>query len=355
MAKFLKVFGRLVIILGGMTGIFFLTDFILLRLVGMEIGRTYWAIIITATALSGIILILLSSFISGFIAKLGGAMVNRATKMSLRDLVGGTIGLILGLIIAALLGSSVSSLKFGPYIVLVFSLFMGYVGLVIGLRRSEDILSIFTRSRSGKEKLVKASDQAPSILDTSVIIDGRIADIYRTGFIRGPLVVPNFVLDELKRVADSSDPLKKSRGRRGMDILNDLRHEDENAIVVTEQDYEDIKEVDIKLIRLALDMKGQVYTNDFNLNKMAQVQNVKVLNINDLANAVKTVVLPGEEMVVRVIREGKEADQGIAYLDDGTMVVVEGGRHYVGITLSVAVTSVLQTSAGRMIFAKPKE
>ena len=194
----------------------------------------------------------------------------------------------------------------------------------------------------------------PAILDTSVIIDGRIADIYRTGFIESQLILPNFVLDELKRVADSPDPLKKSRGRRGMDILNELQKDFPEAFIHTDKDYEDIKEVDIKIIRLAIDMKARIYTNDFNLNKMAQVQNVTVLNINDLANAVKVVVLPGEELIVRIIKEGREADQGIAYLDDGTMIVVEGGKDYSGVTLTVVVTSVLQTTAGRMIFAKPK-
>lgn len=355
MVRFARIFGQIIIIFAGMVGTYFLAEFILLKVIGMESGLPYWSIVIAVTVIIGIVLLLISAYICGFIGKLCMSIVNRAAKMSMRDLVGGTVGLIIGLIIAALLGSSISSLRFGPYIVLLFSLFMGYIGLVVGLKRSEDLLSSLVRGRQAREKSVKEAAGGPSILDTSVIIDGRIVDVFRTGFISGPLVVPNFVLDELKRVADSSDPIKKSRGRRGLDILNDLRQEKENAIVVTEQDYEDIKEVDLKLIRLALDMKGRIFTNDFNLNKMAQVQSVKVLNINDLANAIKTVVLPGEEMVVRVIREGKEEDQGIAYLEDGTMVVVESGRHYVGITLSVVVTSVLQTSAGRMIFAKPKE
>jgi uncharacterized protein YacL len=179
-------------------------------------------------------------------------------------------------------------------------------------------------------------------------------DITATGFIEGVIIVPGFVLEELRHIADSSDALKRNRGRRGLDILNKMQKESNITIQVTEQDFEDIPEVDSKLVKLAKVMKGKIVTNDYNLNKVCELQGVPVLNINELANAVKPVVLPGEEMVAQIIKDGKEAGQGVAYLDDGTMIVVEGGRRFIGDTIEVVVTSVLQTAAGRMIFAKPK-
>ena len=192
-------------------------------------------------------------------------------------------------------------------------------------------------------------------MDTSVIIDGRIADICQTGFVDGPLVIPNFVLEELRHIADSSDALKRIRGRRGLDILNKIRRELTIEVQISNEDFPDINEVDDKLVRLAQDMCGCVITNDFNLNKVAELKGVTVLNINELANAIKLVVLPGEEMVVTVVKEGKELNQGVAYLDDGTMIVVENGRNYMNETIHVAVTSVIQTNAGRMIFARPHD
>ena len=194
--------------------------------------------------------------------------------------------------------------------------------------------------------------QEPKILDTSVIIDGRILDIIGTGFIEGKVIIPSFVLDELRHIADSSDSLKRNRGRRGLDILNELRHNKIVSVEIVEVDYPNIEEVDSKLLKLASEIKGKVVTNDFNLNKVAQLQKVAVLNINDLANAIKQVVLPNEEMTIMVVKEGKEYDQGLAYLNDGTMIVVEGGKKYVGHTIKVTVNTVLQTSAGRMIFAR---
>jgi uncharacterized protein YacL len=187
-----------------------------------------------------------------------------------------------------------------------------------------------------------------------VIIDGRIADICRTQFVEGTLVIPEFVLEELQHIADSSDLLKRNRGRRGLDILNKIQKELDVKVLIYEGDFEEIAEVDSKLVKLAKVLHGKVVTNDYNLNKVCELQGVSVLNINDLANAVKPIVLPGEEMVVQVIKDGKEYGQGVAYLDDGTMIVVEGGRSYLGATIAVIVTSVLQTSAGRMIFAKPE-
>ena len=192
------------------------------------------------------------------------------------------------------------------------------------------------------------------VVDTSVIIDGRIADIVETGFIEGALIIPRFVLKELQLIADSSDPLKRTRGRRGLDILNRIQKDPHIHVNIHETDFPDIPEVDSKLVKLAKNLDGKVFTNDYNLNKVAEFQQVKVLNINDLANALKPVILPGETMVIRVVREGKEMGQGVAYLDDGTMVVVNNGKERIGQKLEVAVTSVLQTSAGRMIFADIK-
>ena len=192
----------------------------------------------------------------------------------------------------------------------------------------------------------------PKILDTSVIIDGRILDIISTGFIDGKIIIPSFVLDELRHIADSSDSLKRNRGRRGLDILNELKNTRIMPVEVMQIDYPELSEVDSKLLKLAQDIQGKIVTNDFNLNKVAKLQKVHVLNINDLANAIKQVVLPNEEMVVNIIKEGKEQEQGLAYLNDGTMIVVEGGKKHVGSSMKVVVSTVLQTSAGRMIFAK---
>jgi uncharacterized protein YacL len=207
--------------------------------------------------------------------------------------------------------------------------------------------------REKKGKVVSKGD--PKVLDTSVIIDGRIFDICQTGFVEGTLIIPNFVLEELRHIADSSDSLKRNRGRRGLDILNRIQKELSIDVQIWEKDFPDLSEVDTKLLKLAQTINGKVITNDYNLNKVAEFQGVPVLNINELANAIKPVVLPGEEMQIQIIKDGKESGQGIAYLDDGTMIVVEGGRKFIGETIDVTVTSVLQTAAGRMIFAKQKE
>lgn len=280
-------------------------------------------------------------------------------KMPIQELLGGAIGLIIALIIATLIGNSFSKIPFvGTYIPIFASLLLGYIGMSVGAKKREDLLSIFSIFKFGskeKEKTSKSEIKPKhKILDTSVIIDGRIADICKTGFVEGPLVIPNFVLEELRHIADSSDVLKRNRGRRGLDILNKIRKELDITVHISEMDFEDIVEVDSKLVKLAQVLEGFVVTNDYNLNKVAELQGVKVLNINELANAIKPVVLPGEEMIVQVIKDGKESGQGVAYLDDGTMIVVENGRRVMGDTVNVLVTSVLQTAAGRMIFAKLK-
>jgi len=268
----------------------------------------------------------------------------------------GIAGLIVGLLVSVLLYPSVSGLSgVLGLIPLTLSFLLGAVGFRVGIGKWDEIGSWFAALKADKaSRSGAAAAQEHKILDTSVIIDGRIADICKTGFIQGTLVIPEFVLEELQHIADSSDLLKRNRGRRGLDILNKMQKELDVDVLIYEGDFEDVSEVDSKLVRLAKLLGGKVITNDFNLNKVCELQGVSVLNINDLANAVKPVVLPGEEIAVQVIKDGKEYGQGIAYLDDGTMIVVEGGREFIGSTVEVMVTSVLQTSAGRMIFAKPK-
>ena len=298
--------------------------------------------------------------------KQGNKMANNLEsdlqKMSANDIVMGTVGLIAGLIIAFLISQIYVGIKV-PYLDVILNvityIILGYLGIVIATKKGKDIrgsLLNWRLSGSGTGKGGKTkSDATPKILDTSVIIDGRIADIMKTGFIEGQIVIPEFVLVELKHIADSSDALKRNRGRRGLDILNKIQNEYGVEIYNStgEKSLDEIPEVDVKLLKLAQIMNGKVVTNDFNLNKVAGIKGVDVLNINELANTLKPVVLPGEEMILSLVKEGKENNQAVAYLDDGTMIVVEDGKRFIGQTIKVIVTSVLQTSAGRMIFAKP--
>ncbi|MCG8401673.1 MAG: PIN domain-containing protein [Firmicutes bacterium] len=284
------------------------------------------------------------------------------SKMPVQDLIMGSVGLIIGLIIANLLGSVLSFMgPIGNVIWIAATLLLGYLGLTISVKKRGEIsgfLESLSRLGGGKEKNASEGKQGGTqkILDTSVIIDGRIADLCASGFIEGTLVVPGFVLEELRHIADSSDLLKRNRGRRGLDILNNLRKESAVKVQILDniKGLDDTAEVDTKLVKLAQKLGAKIITNDYNLNKVAELHGVRVLNINELANAVKPVVLPGEEMVVQVVKEGKESGQGVAYLDDGTMIVVDGGKRHMNQTITVLVTSVLQTAAGRMIFAKPK-
>ncbi|CAH0120767.1 MULTISPECIES: PIN/TRAM domain-containing protein [unclassified Paenibacillus] len=282
--------------------------------------------------------------------------ISRISEVPFEELTAGMAGLLCGLTVAAFIDAVLVRLgDVGVVMSMFLTLFCGYMGLWVGVHKREEFASFLARSRRAAEPAPdKAWLEEHKILDTSVIIDGRIADICKTGFIEGTIVIPEFVLEELQHIADSSDLLKRNRGRRGLDILNKIQKELEVKVLIYEGDFEEISEVDSKLVKLAKVLQGKVVTNDYNLNKVCELQGVSVLNINDLANAVKPVVLPGEEIIVQVIKDGKEHGQGVAYLDDGTMIVVEGGRDYIGTTMEVLVTSVLQTSAGRMIFAKPK-
>jgi len=287
---------------------------------------------------------------------------DKLIRTPLLDLVSGVIGLVIGLLIASIFTPVTGMIKvIGVYVQFFASILLGYLGFRIFFSRREEIVALVPSlpARMAREKGGKGSQSGKvgteaKVLDTSVIIDGRIADIVQTGFLDGVLIIPSFVLEELQHIADSSDVLKRNRGRRGLDILNRIQKELKVKVQVLETDFEELTEVDSKLVKLAKQLGGKVVTNDFNLNKVCELQGVGVLNINDLANAVKPVVLPGEEIAVQVIKDGKEFGQGIGYLDDGTMIVIEGGREYIGNRVEVLVTSVLQTSAGRMIFAKPK-
>lgn len=282
-------------------------------------------------------------------------------KVPITDIIFGSVGLVFGLVVAFLIGYALNAIEvpiLNTVAPIVLTLLFGYLGFQVGFKKRDELLTLFASKKKKVEEeepeAEKAAKNALKILDTSVIIDGRIADICQTGFLEGTIVIPQFVLEELQHIADSSDVLKRNRGRRGLDILNRIQKELAIKVEIYEGDFEEIQEVDSKLVKLAKITSGVVVTNDFNLNKVCELQKVAVLNINDLANAVKPVVLPGEEMKVQVIKDGKEQNQGIAYLDDGTMIVVEEGRNYIGKHIDVLVTSVLQTSAGRMIFAKPK-
>ena len=320
-----------------------------------------------AGLLIGVVFYLISPWIFKKVRKFVKVLDSEISKYPQTDILLGVVGLIVGLVIAYLIvGGLFGSIAGMPLIKTILSIiiyiFMGYIGIKITLKSREDLFNLSKLSRLssnlGKDKSNKKDNTTksipPKVLDTSVIIDGRIADICRTGFVEGKLIIPKFVLNELQHIADSSDDLKRVRGRRGLDILNIIQKELDIEVEITEKDFDDIPEVDSKLLKLAQVINGKVVTNDYNLNKVAQFQGVEVLNINELANAVKPVAIPGEEMIAQVVKEGKESNQGIAYLDDGTMIVVEGGKKYIGETINVLVTSVLQTSAGRMIFGKPK-
>ncbi len=302
----------------------------------------------------------LSAIIGGFVAASIIFFETRIRKATLKTLIGGAVGSVLGIAGATLISWIISaqnteliSSEFKSFLTLTLTLFMGYTGLIVGAVKG-DYLDLTALGGIFVEK--GASKSHPLILDTSVIIDGRVADIAETGFLAGTLVIPQFVLRELQQIADSADSIKRNRGRRGLDILQRLQKKKGSyEIVISEADFPDVREVDHKLIELGRQLEGKIVTNDFNLNKVAQLRGVSVLNINELANALKPVVLPGEIMRVFVLKEGKEYNQGVAYLDDGTMVVIDNARRMIGKNVDVSVTSVLQTTAGKMIFGRFSE
>ncbi|MBQ9478700.1 MAG: PIN/TRAM domain-containing protein [Selenomonadaceae bacterium] len=349
-----------------------------------------------------------SPFLLGKLRRFTVFVEKQLGKMPTHDVIAGACGLAIGLIIANLLSYSFAKIPVvGDYIPVIFSIVLGYLGIHITIKKRRELAASFdfiprvlkevlrsrereaqpvepakpepakvsivkqNKSKSRPVSLKKAAvdkaaadraaldkanaDKHYKLLDTNVIIDGRIADICRTGFLEGTLLIPVFVLEELQHIADSPDALRRVRGRRGLDVLQSIRDGSSKLEVeVMNIDFDDINGVDSKLVRLAQKVKGKIITNDFNLNKVAQLRDVEVLNINDLSNAVKAVVIPGETMRVQVVRDGREPGQGVAYLEDGTMIVIENGHRYLSRTISVEVTSALQTSAGRMIFARPR-
>ena len=316
---------------------------------------------IILTLLFGLILYFVSPRIYDSIVKVIEYIEINIQRLTAAELLYGGLGALISLILTSLIGLPLNRIDLyglGPILFVLLNLIFAIIFASIFVEKKDDISNLLVnlRKSNAKEKKSKVSvKNNPKVLDTSVIIDGRIFDICQTGFVEGPLVIPSFVLDELRHISDSADSLKRNRGRRGLDILNKIQKELEIETQIWEGDFPEIQEVDSKLLKLAQTLKGKVVTNDFNLNKVAEFQGVPVLNINELANAIKPIVLPGEEMKVIVVKDGKEATQGIGYLDDGTMIVVEGGRRFMGEQIIVIVTSVLQTAAGRMIFAKPKE
>ena len=368
-----------------------LTRFISTEILKMDMGIFKMTLATLVCVLIGAILgvivgLLIAPYFITKLKRFSAWVEGQLHKMPIHDVIAGAVGLVIGLILAALLGSAFSHLPIvGNYIPIVFSIVFGYLGIVITMRKREDFVALFDfiprlirdiaklRERQAEESAaverqtaasqpeqnlpaaVIQQDKGYKLLDTSVIIDGRIADIIQTGFLEGTLLIPVFVLEELQHIADSSDVLKRTRGRRGLDILQKIRTESRMKVEVTNQDFEDITEVDSKLVRLGQLVGGKIITNDYNLNKVSQLRGVSVLNINELANAVKPVVIPGETMQVTIVKDGKEQGQGVAYLDDGTMIVIEGGKRYLNSTIDVEVTSALQTAAGRMIFARPRK
>jgi uncharacterized protein YacL len=284
------------------------------------------------------------------------AIEGAAREIPPKVLLGGLLGLIVSLLVGHLLTTSLLVMPQGDGIdsFAVRGLIhaaLAYIGVVLGARKGAEFdLNEYKKLFAGEVK-----EDNPKLLDTSVIIDGRVADICETGFLEGTLIIPQFVLRELQQIADSSDPIKRNRGRRGLDILQRIQRSVDVEVKILEQDFPKIRDVDSKLVALGKQLGAKILTNDFNLNKVAELQGVPVLNVNQLANAVKPVVLPGEQMSVHILKEGKEYGQGVAYLDDGTMVVVDSARKYVGKNVEVSVTSVLQTTAGRMIFTRLKD
>ena len=377
--KFRRLFRGLFTLLGALVGYEF---FVLCRYLMIQTDSTGQNFALTSTEetwfaaffviIFGIIFYRIAPVLTRQSRKVADNIGNDLQSVAPNDLVGGTVGLIIGLIIAFLLTQiyqTVISQK-SLYLTITISIYtlLGFLGAVVGSKKISELIAMTMGRKNvvqakateengyGYNAKDKKSARVPKILDTSVIIDGRILEIMKTGFLEGPIVIPEFVLVELRHIADSSDGLKRNRGRRGLDILNKIQTEYGIEIYNTDSEkaLKEIPEVDVKLLKLAQIMKGKVVTNDFNLNKVAVIKGVAVLNINELANALKPMVIPGESMTVTLIKQGKDRSQAIAYLDDGTMIVVEDGRRLIGQTVEIVVTSVLQTAAGRMIFGKTK-
>lgn len=362
------------------TGLIFIHNFIpsLESMTGFKfagenfMGITYSSLILLAPGFIffGWLAIVSAPFITNAIFDYAERVAKKLSSIPTAEIFVMVLGVGTGLIIANLLGSSLSRVPLiGPYVSIVLSFVLAIVGAKLATMKRKDIINFFNRFNPVKtkdkseENAKDVADLGPlgeeilstnKILDTSVIIDGRIMDILAVGFIDGRIVVPNFVINELQRLSDSADSMKRAKGRRGLDLVQDMQTNYKNRVAIAQRDYEDIPEVDSKLVRLAKETGAVLMTNDYNLHKVAEIQGVVVLNINELANAIKPVVLPGEEMQVYLVKEGRELNQAIAYLDDGTMIVVENGQGHIGGNVTIVVNSMLQTAAGRMIFAHVK-
>ena len=343
-----RIIGMVVFAIGGGYGGVALSELL------SQSPQLYGVIFILVGALAGLVL---TPYLSTRPVR---AIRAQLAQLQAEKLVSGQLGLLSGLIIAALLTLPLSRLPrpFGDILPFLGVLLFGYLGVAIFILRSHDIFSIISGRLIGHAGDGGAEDgsleQRPILMDTSVIIDGRIADIARTGFLTGTLIIPRFILNELQYIADSPDSMRRQRGRRGMEIISQLQKVSTMLVRISDMDVEGVHEVDDKLVILARQLRCPILTNDYNLNRVAELQGVPVLNVNELANAVKSVLLPGEALSVKIIQEGKESGQGVGYLDDGTMVVVEAGRNMLMEETSVIVTKVLQTAAGRMIFARPE-
>jgi uncharacterized protein YacL len=361
--KIRPLFTLVFVVMGGIAGDALSTWYVisLERLIGTEDPKLFGLIRINPTQLKHNELVLLYTVfivvgaLLGFVVEriaFQQAAAARASfeRMAPQDKIAAGAGLVLGLVLTALLQSI---LKTSLWVNIIIAFLLCGMS-VVAMQSLKEQIRFYFPGNVHIAKGERAVYYRPKLLDTNVIIDGRIADVCRAGFVEGPIYVPKFVLEELQQIADSSDSLKRARGRRGLDILNQMQKERELKVPDFPAD-DPSEEVDARLVRLAREVDGAIITNDYNLNRVAELQGVDVLNINELANALKPVVLPGEEMQVTIIKEGKEKEQGIGYLDDGTMIVVEGARRLIGETLDVSVTSVLQTVQGKMIFAKIKE
>lgn len=337
----------------------------------LGLSNNIWANNFAVNILIGLaVMHIVSLFVTEPLERLIKRLENNLAQQNPYVIISTSLSVVVGLMIAALISTLVSRSQvflLNTVIPIVLMVIFGYLGYFVGKNHLDFFKKLMSRRLRAEKKVENVEDDTASVLerktgdnfhrlkllDTNILIDGRIYDLVNTGFIEGTLIVPNFVLYELQYIADSADSIKRVRGRRGLDILNKLRDEKKVPVEMYEGDFDDIQEVDSKLIKLAKLLDAVVVTNDYNLNKVSEFQNVEVLNVNALAKALKPRVVPGEKMTVRVIKNGTERQQGVAYLDDGTMIVVEDGRYYLNTSIEVVVTSALQTDAGRMIFAKP--
>ncbi len=350
-----KVLRYLTFVFGGLLGI--LLAYGLGQVVELSLSKFVLVSVYSVFAIIfGIIFYLLFPMILKKLTVNFEDVMKKSQKTPTSDIMIAIAGLIVGLIIAFLISLPISNLNFpviGNLLSATISIFIyvvfGFIGVKVAISKKEEILKFKLFSR---EKSVKKGTSYPKILDTSVIIDGRIHDIIKTGFLEGPIIIAMFMVKELQYIANSEDPNRRQRGRRGLDILDRIQKEKDIEVRIVDKDYKNIKEVDHKLLKLTEDLHGRLITNDYNLNKVASLQKISILNINELALAIKPVVIQGEKLIVEVINRGKEPEQGLGYLSDGTMIVVEDGKDYIGQTIETTVTSILQTPAGKMIFTR---